>query len=80
MIDDGLKNNTKLLRLPQEDMCQAFGLPSSIKYEADGGPSIKTIMDRLMGSSQSLKDRDAFIRFQVLRIRSNRLGHNNDSN
>lgn len=46
-------------------MCQAFGLPSSIKYEADGGPGIKTIMDLLMGSSQSLKDRDAFMRFQV---------------
>ncbi len=60
-----IKNNTKLLRLPQEDMCQAFGLPSSIKYEADGGPSIKIIMDLLMGSSQSLKDRDAFMRFQV---------------
>jgi serine/threonine-protein kinase HipA len=27
-----------LLRLPQEDMCQTFGLPSSVKYESDGGP------------------------------------------
>ncbi|MDW9273381.1 type II toxin-antitoxin system HipA family toxin [Escherichia coli] len=29
---------TVLLRLPQEDMCQTFGLPSSVKYESDGGP------------------------------------------
>lgn len=27
---------TVLLRLPQEDMCQTFGLPSSVKYESDG--------------------------------------------
>lgn len=25
---------TVLLRLPQEDMCQTFGLPSSVKYES----------------------------------------------
>ncbi|HBL7260345.1 TPA: HipA domain-containing protein [Escherichia coli] len=31
---------TVLLRLPQEDMCQTFGLPSSVKYESDGGPGI----------------------------------------
>ncbi|MGL0819724.1 type II toxin-antitoxin system HipA family toxin [Vibrio vulnificus] len=54
-----------LLRLPQEDMCQVFGLPSALKYEADGGPGIKAIMDLLMGSSNSLKDRESFMRFQV---------------
>lgn len=35
---------TVLLRLPQEDMCQTFGLPSSVKYESDGGPGIARIM------------------------------------
>ena len=59
------KDKSWLLRLPQEDMCQVFGLPSAIKYEADGGPGIKAIMDLLMGSSQSLKDRETFMRFQV---------------
>ena len=34
---------TVLLRLPQEDMCQTFGLPSSVKYESDGGPGIARI-------------------------------------
>lgn len=33
-----------LLRLPQEDLCQAFGLPSAMKYESDGGPGIAAIM------------------------------------
>ena len=57
------KNN--ILRLPQEDMCQAHGLPPAIKYEAEGGPGIKQIMKLLMGSSNALADRDAFMRFQV---------------
>lgn len=59
------KDGTWLLRLPQEDMCQAFGLPSAIKYESDGGPGIKAIMELLMGSGHSLQDRDDFMRFQV---------------
>lgn len=53
------------LRLPQEDMCQTFGLPSSVKYESDGGPGIAQIMAFLMGSSEALKDRYDFMKFQV---------------
>lgn len=56
---------TVLLRLPQEDMCQTFGLPSSVKYESDGGPGIAQIMAFLMGSSEALKDRYDFMKFQV---------------
>ncbi|ELI4104153.1 HipA domain-containing protein [Escherichia coli] len=53
------------LGLPQEDMCQTFGLPSSVKYESDGGPGIAQIMAFLMGSSEALKDRYDFMKFQV---------------
>jgi serine/threonine-protein kinase HipA len=56
---------TQLLRLPQEDMCQAFGLPSALKYESDGGPGIADIMQFLMGSSNALEDRYSFMKFQV---------------
>ncbi len=49
----------------QEDMCQTFGLPSSVKYESDGGPGIAQIMAFLMGSSEALKDRYDFMKFQV---------------
>lgn len=56
---------TVLLRLPQEDMCQTFGLPSSVKYESDGGPGIAQIMAFLMGSSEALKDRYDFMKFKL---------------
>ncbi len=61
----GETERTVLLRLPQEDMCQTFGLPSSVKYESDGGPGIAQIMAFLMGSSEALKDRYDFMKFQV---------------
>ena len=59
------KDRAGLLRLPQEDICQVFGMPSSIKYESQGGPSIAQIMELLMGSSNALEDRYNFMRFQV---------------
>lgn len=55
-----------LLRLPQEDMCQALGVPPSLKYEADGGPGIKSVMDLLLGSSRAEEDRIAFFKAQVV--------------
>ncbi|EQY69184.1 HTH-type transcriptional regulator hipB [Escherichia coli UMEA 3268-1] len=39
--------------------------PSSVKYESDGGPGIAQIMAFLMGSSEALKDRYDFMKFQV---------------
>ncbi|MBO2694995.1 type II toxin-antitoxin system HipA family toxin [Shewanella algae] len=59
------KDRAGLLRLPQEDICQVFGMPSSIKYESQGGPGIAQIMKLLMGSSNALEDRYNFMRFQV---------------
>lgn len=59
------KDRAGLLRLPQEDICQVFGIPSSIKYESQGGPGIAQIMELLMGSSNALEDRYNFMRFQV---------------
>ena len=32
----------EVLRLHQRDLCQATGLPPDIKYESEGGPSLKT--------------------------------------
>jgi len=55
-----------IIRLPQEDMCQATGTPGGYKYESDGGPGIRKIMDLLLGSSQSKIDRITFFKIQVL--------------
>lgn len=55
-----------LMRLPQEDMCQAMGVAAGRKYEADGGPGIADIMKLLLGSRQQVADREQFFKSQVL--------------
>lgn len=54
-------DHSKLLRLPQEDFCQVFGLPSSMKYESDGGPGALDIFRILNGSLVSKKDKESFL-------------------
>lgn len=39
---DRAVQNTRLVRLPQEDFCQLSGLPSRLKYESEGGPGFAT--------------------------------------
>lgn len=55
-----------LMRLPQEDMCQALGISPNLKYQSDGGPGIENIMRLLLGSAEPTKDRDLFFSSQVL--------------
>ncbi len=54
------------LRLPQEDFCQATGVPSSRKYEADGGPGLTTIASVLAGSEAREDDLATLLRAQLL--------------
>ncbi|MEA3362885.1 MAG: type II toxin-antitoxin system HipA family toxin [Thermodesulfobacteriota bacterium] len=46
-----------MIRLPQEDMCQALNIPPALKYESDGGPDLAQIMKLLLGSTDSMADR-----------------------
>ena len=39
------------VRVHQEDMCQALGLPPSAKYQEDGGPGVSQIADLLRSRS-----------------------------
>lgn len=55
-----------IMRLPQEDTCQALGISPNLKYQSDGGPGIESIMRLLLGSAESTKDRDIFFSAQVL--------------
>lgn len=56
----------RLIRLPQEDLCQASGVPPDAKYEADGGPGIDSIFKVLEGSLAREQDRRTFFQAQVL--------------
>jgi serine/threonine-protein kinase HipA len=58
--------DSRLIRLPQEDMCQAKGVPPKAKYESDGGPGIESIMDVLEGSMTREDDRRTFFQAQVV--------------
>ncbi|ACB66739.1 type II toxin-antitoxin system HipA family toxin [Burkholderia ambifaria] len=60
------RDGTWILRLPQEDMCQATGTPSGAKYESDGGPGIATIMGILANSAEAAQDRNNFFVTQLV--------------
>lgn len=55
-----------IIRLPQEDMCQAMGISPLHKYQADGGPGIARIMDLLLGSEDASSDRRHFFKTQLI--------------
>jgi serine/threonine-protein kinase HipA len=55
-----------LIRLPQEDMCQALNVPPSLKYENRGGPGISSVMALLLGSDNAVGDRYLFFKTQIL--------------
>lgn len=55
-----------IIRLPQEDLCQATGTSPLRKYQTDGGPGIARIMDVLLGSDEAERDRIHFFKTQIL--------------
>jgi serine/threonine-protein kinase HipA len=59
------RDGSWLMRLPQEDMCQALGYSPALKYESHGGPGIAEIMTLLLGSRRSTQDRETFFRTQI---------------
>ncbi|MGH0053892.1 MAG: type II toxin-antitoxin system HipA family toxin [Sphaerochaetaceae bacterium] len=60
------QDQKQLIRLPQEDLCQALGYSSNQKYQSDGGPGILEIMKLLQGSNRAEEDRRIFFKTQVL--------------
>lgn len=59
--DDG-----RLLRVPQEDCCQALSVPWGLKYENQGGPGIRSILGLLAGSDHADLDRRAFLKAMIV--------------
>ncbi|HBM7754810.1 TPA: type II toxin-antitoxin system HipA family toxin [Escherichia coli] len=55
-----------IIRLPQEDMCQALGVSPLRKYQADGGPGISEIMEVLSNSDRAEHDKAQFFMTQII--------------
>ena len=55
----------RLLRLPQEDACQALSVPPALKYEADGGPGMVALLTLLKASDDPAADQRLFLKSQV---------------
>jgi serine/threonine-protein kinase HipA len=55
-----------LYRLPQEDICQALGVPPTRKYQNDGGPGIVGILTFLNGAVAPREDRLRFMTAQIV--------------
>ncbi len=56
----------RLLRLPQEDCCQALSVPPTLKYQNEGGPGISDVLDLLKGSDNPIDDQDTFLKAQII--------------
>ncbi|MGF6448249.1 type II toxin-antitoxin system HipA family toxin [Paraburkholderia youngii] len=55
-----------LLRLPQEDFCQVYGVPSHRKYENEGGPGVLDLARILQQSVDARQDLDTLLASQIL--------------
>jgi len=56
----------RLLRVPQEDFCQALSIPPTQKYQSDGGPTLVDILSFLQGSDTPLEDQAIVLKSQIL--------------
>lgn len=56
----------RLLRVPQEDCCQALSVPPTLKYESDGGPGIERIMRLLRDGDHPAEDQRKLMKTMVV--------------
>ncbi len=63
---DRAPRGDRLLRLPQEDFCQALSIPSSRKYQKDHGPSAVSLITRLQESDDPLSDQAKVFKSQII--------------
>jgi serine/threonine-protein kinase HipA len=56
----------RLLRMPQEDCCQALSIPPSRKYESEGGPGIPDLTELLKGSDAPDADQKTLFKAQIV--------------
>lgn len=63
---DRLQSKGRLLRLMQEDFCQATGTSPLVKYENEGGPGLAKLFELLAQSVTAEKDMRTLMASQVL--------------
>ena len=56
----------RLMRLPQEDCCQALSIPPTQKYQDENGPGMVDILNLLKGSISPANDQRVFLKAQIL--------------
>ncbi|MCK5745980.1 MAG: type II toxin-antitoxin system HipA family toxin [Oricola sp.] len=54
---DRQKTNKGVIRVHQEDVCQALGLPPTKKYQNEGGPGVAELIE-LLGETSTAADED----------------------
>lgn len=65
-FDRRMTESGRLIRLPQEDCCQALSVPPTLKYENEGGPGMAAILNLLKGSDMPAHDQKIFLVAQML--------------
>lgn len=55
----------RLLRLPQEDCCQALSVPPTRKYQSDGGPGLLQLLNLVKGSDIPAEDQATLLKAQI---------------
>ncbi len=56
----------RLLRLPQEDCCQALGVSPARKYENQGGPGVADLIGLLTGADDPAHDQKLIMKAQIV--------------
>ncbi len=55
----------RLIRLPQEDCCQALSVPPTLKYQSDGGPGVRDLIGLFKTSDDPERDVALILRAQA---------------
>lgn len=65
-FDRAMADRRWIVRLPQEDFCQALGVAAARKYESEGGPGMRDLLRVLDGSARADADKRAFVKTQIV--------------
>lgn len=65
-LDRRWTKDERLIRLPQEDCCQALSVPPTRQYQSDGDPGLRAILELLKGSDTPDDNIAAFMRANII--------------